>query len=88
MVRLSLGCNYRDNWLTPSIDMLYLQLASATNHTILFENQMTACKFKLVCAECEVTKYVQYICSDFLRFDKEEEITVDWAVDAKIPEGR
>ena len=22
------------------------------------------------------------------RFDKEEEITVDWAVDAKIPEGR
>ena len=25
---------------------------------------------------------------DFDRFDKEEEITVDWAVDAKIPEGR
>ena len=24
----------------------------------------------------------------FDRFDKEEEITVDWAVDAKIPEGR
>ena len=30
----------------------------------------------------------QKVSFTFSRFDKEEEITVDWAVDAKIPEGR